>query len=48
MTTEEADRKLATIERLAREIEYDKELEAIDDRYGITAKWIDTDIETCG
>ncbi|WPL11415.1 MULTISPECIES: hypothetical protein [Thiorhodovibrio] len=45
MTPEQADEKLAQIERLAQEIEDDAELAEIDERYRITAKWIDTDIE---
>ena len=45
MTKQEADEKLQQIEQLAEEIENDKELMAIDERYTITAKWIDTDIE---
>lgn len=44
MTTEEADEKLETIRKLAEEIEEDVELAKIDERYWITAKWIDTDI----
>ena len=45
MTTEEADEKLEQIAALADEIENDDELATIDQRYSITAKWIDTDIE---
>ena len=46
MDTVEADEKLRTIEKLAQEIEDDEELKKIDMRYHITAKWIDTDIDT--
>ncbi len=45
MMPEQADEKLREIERLAREIEEDEELQGIDPRYAVTAKWIDTDIE---
>ena len=45
MTPQEADEKLAQIESLAQEIEDDDELAETDERYRITAQWIDTDIE---
>ena len=44
MNTQEADEKLDLIEEIASEIENDEELADIDERYKITAKWIDTDI----
>lgn len=44
MTPEQADEKLAQIAKLAQEIEDDEDLAAIDERYQITAKWIDTNI----
>jgi len=45
MNAEQADAKLQKIAELASEIEHDEELKAIDGRYWITAKWIDTDID---
>ena len=40
-----ADEKIEEIQRLAREIESDEELKAVDERYSVMAGWIDTDIE---
>ena len=45
MTTDEADEKLEQIARLAEEIEKDNNLAEIDERYRVTAKWIDVDID---
>jgi len=45
MTKAEADEKLEIIERIASEVEHDEELQKIDKRYSIMAKWIETDIE---
>jgi hypothetical protein len=44
MQPKQADKILKKIEELAARIESDKQLESIDPRYAITAKWIDTDI----
>lgn len=45
MQPEEADGILEQIKVLSWKIEMDEELSKIDDRYRITAKWIDTDID---
>lgn len=45
MRPEEADVLLAQINDLAWKIEMDEELSKIDERYRITAKWIDTNID---
>lgn len=47
MTKQEADDIFEEIERLARLVEFDDELKEIDERYSISAKWIDTDISCC-
>lgn len=47
MNIEEAQEKCRVIEKLAQEIEFDKELEELEPRYRIMAKWIDTDLECC-
>lgn len=47
MDIEKANEIFEEIERLARLVENDKELQEIDERYSITAKWIDTDISCC-
>lgn len=47
MKAYEADEKLDQIAKLASEIEHDKELMDEDDRYSITASWINTDITEC-
>ena len=45
MTIDEADEILSKINDLALEIEEDKELQRVDPRYAILAKWIETDID---
>jgi len=45
MTKAEADEKREIIERIAFEIEHDEELQKIDKRYNVMAKWIETDID---
>ena len=46
MTTDEADELLSKIADMALIIEEDAELERIDPRYAIIAKWIETDLDT--
>lgn len=46
MTTDEADEMLSKIADMALLIEEDAELERIDLRYSILAKWIETDLDT--
>lgn len=46
MTIEEADEILSKINDLALEIEEDKDLQRVDPRYAIVAKWIDTDVDS--
>ena len=46
MTIDEADEILSKINDLALEIEEDKELQRVDPRYAILAKWIETDIDS--
>ena len=45
MNEYEAREKIAQIQKLALEIEGDRELMDIDERYSVMAGWIDTDIE---
>ena len=45
MTVDQADKKIAQIESLAREIEYDEELKKIDRRYSIAAQWVDLGVD---
>jgi hypothetical protein len=45
MNIKQADKKLERIRMLAEEIEDDEQLKKLDERYSITAKWIDTDIK---
>lgn len=45
MDIKQAKEKVAIIERLVEEIYNDKELEKLEPRYKIAAKWCDMDIE---
>lgn len=45
MTIDEADSIIEQIDRLAEQIENDKELEALDPRYKIMASWLETSVD---
>ena len=44
MKKHEADEIFSQIEQLASKVEHDEELKQIDERYSVTASWVDVDI----
>ena len=44
MNIEEAEVIFSEIQELATKVELDEELKKIDERYSISASWIDTDV----
>jgi hypothetical protein len=45
MQLAEAEEKRARIDALARELETDEELKALEPRYAVMAYWLDTDLD---
>lgn len=45
MQLAEAEEKRARIDALARELEADEELKALEPRYAVMAQWLDTDLD---